>query len=116
MRLSEITLSNRKKVRINDSGRSVGLFSRSLPVGISRKLIEELKKTADLYKDKNVRICLHEGPNSIFQNMIILERKGGYYRPHKHLDKGECFHIIEGRMAVFAFIILNSLLGSHVCT
>ena len=29
-------------------------------------------------------------------NMIIFERKGKYYRPHKHEDKGETFQIING--------------------
>ena len=35
--------------------------------------------------------------------MVILERRGKYYRPHKHLEKGEAFHVIEGRFGIFTF-------------
>ena len=36
--------------------------------------------------------------------MIILERqRGRYYRPHKHSDKDETCHVIEGEIALFLF-------------
>jgi glucose-6-phosphate isomerase len=70
---------------------------------VDRTLIDELKQAAENYKGKNLRICLHPGPDAVFHSMIILERKGNYYPPHKHLEKGESWHIIEGTMGAFVF-------------
>lgn len=103
MKLSEISLDNPKKLRLDEGGRAAAFFCRGLPAMINRKLIEELIHASDKRGGKNIRVCLHDGPDALFHSMIIVERKGMYYRPHKHLEKGECFHIIEGRMGVFAF-------------
>jgi cupin fold WbuC family metalloprotein len=103
METSEIDLNSQDSVRVEQGKKSVAYFCKNEPVRINKKLIAELKKNASAFPDKNLRICLHDTPEALFQNMIILERKNAYYRPHKHLDKGESFHIIEGRMAVFVF-------------
>ena len=103
MGLSGISLRDTEKVRIDEAGRSVGFFSKSLPVSVDRYLIEELKNASLQAGGKNVRLCLHSKPDSLFHSMIVLENRGMYYRPHKHVEKGECFHIIEGRMGVIAF-------------
>jgi cupin fold WbuC family metalloprotein len=101
--LSKIALSDSKKIRVDEGGRSVGFFTKNLPGRVDWELVKELKEAAIRYRNKNVRLCLHDDQDALFHTMIILERKGKFYRPHKHLEKGECFHIIEGRMAVFSF-------------
>ena len=35
--------------------------------------------------------------------MIILERNKNVYPPHKHFNKGECFHVIKGKLKVLIF-------------
>tara|TARA_B100000959_G_C14419587_1_gene393916 strand:- start:91 stop:438 length:348 start_codon:yes stop_codon:yes gene_type:complete len=35
--------------------------------------------------------------------MIIVEESGNYCRPHRHQDKGECFHILEGKLGIISF-------------
>ena len=35
--------------------------------------------------------------------MIILQQKKKFYSPHKHLKKGETYHIIKGSMACVLF-------------
>jgi cupin fold WbuC family metalloprotein len=35
--------------------------------------------------------------------MIIVHKKDHFYRPHKHLLKGEAYHMIEGELMVFIF-------------
>ncbi|MGH7058300.1 MAG: WbuC family cupin fold metalloprotein, partial [Acetobacteraceae bacterium] len=50
-----------------------------------------------------VRLCLHASPDAPFHSMLIHERKGTFYPPHRHAEKGENWHIVEGRMAVFIF-------------
>jgi cupin fold WbuC family metalloprotein len=81
----------------------VAYFCRNKPVKLERRLISELKKVFSSCGSRNVRLCLHESPRSRAHDMIILERKGKYYPPHKHLNKGESFHLIEGRLGVFTF-------------
>ncbi len=103
MKLSYIDLNSQDSVSIDKGKRSTAYFCKKLPARVDGKLIEELKKIIYTLKDKNLRLCLHDNPQDLFQGMIILERSGKYYRPHKHLEKGESFHIIEGRMAVFTF-------------
>jgi glucose-6-phosphate isomerase len=103
MNLSEIILNDPKKIRVDESGKSVGLFCRRLPGRVDKALIEALKRMHAEYPGKNIRLCLHREPEAPFHSMIILEKKGKYYPPHKHLVKGESFHIIEGRMAIFIF-------------
>ena len=51
----------------------------------------------------NARICLHTSPASNFHEMIILERKGYYFPPHKHAGKGQSCHIIVGEALCFVF-------------
>ena len=56
------------------------------------------------YKNKNdVRICLHTSQTSKHHDMIILQQKKNFYLPHKHLRKGETYHIIKGSMICVLF-------------
>lgn len=102
MSLSKIELYNPDSVWIDEGGRAIGFFCKRRPAHVNTDLIDELKVAADRY-GKNVRLCLHDGPDAEFHEMVILERQGKYYRPHKHLTKGESFHILEGMMGAFAF-------------
>ncbi len=52
---------------------------------------------------KDVRICMHKGPNAKHHDMIILQQKRNFYKPHKHLKKGETYHIIKGSMVTLLF-------------
>lgn len=102
--LSFIDLSDPSSIEIDDGPKSIAYFCRNRPVCVNTELISQLKEISrKLSGEKNIRVCLHENPGAKFHNMIILEHKDKYYRPHKHLKKGESFHIIEGLMGVFAF-------------
>ena len=88
---------------VDDSGRSAGIFVKQLPATVDRNMIKLLVKTAEAANGKSIRLCLHDNPAALFHTMVIVDQGGTYYRPHKHIDKGECFHIIEGQMALFTF-------------
>ena len=103
MSISQISLSDQSMVQFDGSGRSGAFFCKNNPVRIDQKLILDLKAKAKEIGDKNIRLCLHMTPEAVFHQMIILEHKSGFYPPHKHLLKGEAFHMIEGSMAVFVF-------------
>jgi cupin fold WbuC family metalloprotein len=59
----------------------------------------------NFYKKNNldVRICLHRNRKSNHHDMIILQQKKNFYKPHKHLKKGETYHIIKGSMICVIF-------------
>ena len=102
---NNISLMDSRQFNIDETGRSIGIFSSELPICVDWKLIEELKEIATSSTDKNVRLCLHSNPDALFHTMIIVEKQGKYYPPHRHVDKGECFHIIKGSMGIFSFDI-----------
>ena len=93
MKISSITLNDKDSVLIDNGKKSLAYFAKKRPVKVDAELIKKLKETISKL-DKNVRLCLHESPDSLFHDMIILERKGKYYRPHKHKKKEESFQHI----------------------
>ncbi len=45
---------------------------------------------------KRIRLCCHKDINDGLHEMLIIHTKGAYVRPHKHLNKSESLHVIEG--------------------
>ena len=80
---------------------------------IDREIVNQLVEESARNGNCNARICLHTSPTANFHEMIILEYRGRYYRPHKHLHKGESCHIIEGKVAMFVFNDDGSV--AHCC-
>ena len=114
MSLSKINLEDSQSVRFDNAGRSAAYFCLNDPVKIDGELIAELKDSAHRLGDNNVRLCLHDSPDASFHEMINLEHRGKYYRPHKHSEKGESYHIIEGKMAAFIFDENGTVVDSNV--
>ena len=70
---------------------------------INYKHINFLKKKVEFSKRKRARICMHNNDNSKLHEMIIILSKETYIRPHKHLNKAESLHVIEGSADVIFF-------------
>lgn len=49
------------------------------------------------------RILLHDSADSSLHDMVIAMKSGYWVPPHKHADKAECYHSIEGRVLFFEF-------------
>jgi len=98
--ISSVILEDPELTWCDPEAKTAGYFCRKMPVRIDFALLEELKGYG---QKQDVRLCLHECPSSDFHEMIILQHKEGYYRPHKHPDKGESYHIIEGVIAICLF-------------
>lgn len=90
-------------VREDTAARSVSFFVQALPIMIDRTLIAEMKQVSAARGDKNVRVCLHSGPDASHHDMVILEHGGGFYPPHRHPGKAETFHVIEGALGVISY-------------
>ena len=103
MKDSKNLLFDSNLFRTDSTGKSIAFFSIKKPIAVNKDLINELKENWLLSPDKNLRICLHDSPSSLFHEMVILETQGKYYRPHKHMNKGESYHIIEGKLGIVNF-------------
>lgn len=110
---SGLDLLDPDRVRRDDTGRSIGFFCRKLPAAVGPETIRALVDAAERSAGRNVRLCLHESPESDFHSMIIFERQGTYYPPHFHETKGETWHVIEGEMAAFVFSEHGDLLEAR---
>ena len=44
-----------------------------------------------------MRLCAHDSPENTLHEMIVALTNDAYVRPHKHFNKAESFHVIEGR-------------------
>ena len=82
---------------------SVIFFDPSPIISIQYNDIKLLKTKALESPLKRARICLHFNNTDTIQEMLIAFCKNSYIRPHRHIDKTESFHIIEGKGVVFFF-------------
>lgn len=87
----------------SEKGKSPAFFCKHPLVQIDKATVEELKKISADSGNQNVRICLHEGSEDLFHDMVILQRSAKYYRPHMHREKIETIHLMEGSLKVFVF-------------
>jgi len=79
------------------------LYCEDAIVKVSPQDIERLKGEALNNKRKRVRICAHRNVEDNPHEMLIIHTKGAYIPPHKHLNKSESFHVIEGVVDVIIF-------------
>jgi len=54
-------------------------------------------------KRQNVRINFHSDSNELHHDMIILQWRGTYVRPHKHQNKSESCFVIKGEHHFIVF-------------
>ena len=65
--------------------------------------IEKLKQKARQNTRRRARICAHSNIDDSIHEMLIVHEKSCYVRPHKHANKTESFHIIEGKADIILF-------------
>ena len=78
---------------------------------VNQKDVEFLKETAEQNKRKRIRLCTHKSINDSLHEMIITHAKDTYVRPHKHINKIESFHVIEGTVDVIVFDDDGNIIG-----
>src|SRR5437868_57411 len=72
--------------------------------------IAVLKEKVLTTPNKRVRICAHKTSADHLHEMLIVISKGSYVRPHRHINKSESFHIIEGELDVIVFNELGEII------
>lgn len=91
------------KFRRDLTAHSVSFFALDQTVTVDDHVIDALITESAAACSRPARICLHTMPDADFHEMVVLERPGHYFPPHRHPFKGESLHVIEGRLAVFTF-------------
>lgn len=72
-------------------------------VEVASKQLESLKIAAKNSTLRRSRLCLHRNTSDQVQEMVIAFCKDSYVRPHRHINKSESFHVIEGELLVVFF-------------
>ncbi len=70
---------------------------------IGREEIEFLKDKCLQNSRQKIRICTHKGPQDRLHEMFIVHTKNAYVKPHKHMNKSESIHVIEGIVDAIVF-------------
>ncbi|WP_449419489.1 WbuC family cupin fold metalloprotein [Phormidium nigroviride] len=79
------------------------LYADEPIVKVNQQDIESLKEMSQHNIRQRIRLCSHKGVDDKLHEMLIVHAKDTYVRPHKHLNKSESFHIIEGSTEVIIF-------------
>lgn len=67
---------------------------------VTLQLLKELAAASPL---KRSRICLHRTSDDRIQEMVIMFARDSYVRVHRHRNKSESFHVVEGLLQVVFF-------------
>lgn len=66
-------------------------------VKLDHSAVEFIKEKAASNPRGRARICAHKDSKDNLHEMIIAIRSDSYIRPHRHHNKIESFHLIEGQ-------------------
>ena len=80
------------------------VFTQTDPIiEVGSAWIERLKAAADQSPLRRARLCLHQQPQDFVQEMILALCHDVLFPPHRHHNKSESFHIIEGELDLIIF-------------
>lgn len=79
------------------------LYSEDAIIVVDRLNVDLLKQQSSRNPRKRIRLCAHGSPDDRLHEMLIVHERDAYVRPHKHLEKTESTHIIEGLVDVVLF-------------
>lgn len=79
------------------------LFVEEGFVTVDPQTIASLKQKALKNKRTRIRLCTHADNDHPVHEMLIVHARGNYIPPHKHINKSESFHVIEGSADLFFF-------------
>ena len=97
MKINNLNLWHDKKAK------SASFYLKNPYVRVNKKFLNFLKDYSKNNKGCDVRICIHESPDSIHHDMVLYQKKKNFYMPHKHNHCGDTYHVIEGKLACFLF-------------
>ena len=78
-------------------------YPEDLIVCFTDQDLESLKEGADSNPRKRIRLCSHPSPADALHEMLIVLKKGACILPHRHPNKSESIHCIEGEADLVLF-------------
>ena len=72
-------------------------------IALAARDLDFLKSQTRRNPRKRARLCTHTGVGDLLHEMIIVNLRDTYVRPHKNTNKPKSFQIIEGMMDVVVF-------------
>ncbi|MGZ0080398.1 WbuC family cupin fold metalloprotein [Methylomonas sp. YC3] len=72
-------------------------------VSIDYSVLTLLNQMAVSSPKNRARVCAHKDNTALIQEMIIQINHGSYICPHRHDNKCESFHLIEGKADIVVF-------------
>lgn len=72
-------------------------------IGLELAALNAVNSLANTSPKRRARICAHKSSSASIQEMIIVIREGSYIAPHRHKNKCESFHLIEGNADIVVF-------------
>lgn len=72
-------------------------------VAVTADDLAALKAAAAASPLRRARICAHPNPEDALHEMVIVMAGDAYIRPHRHRNRSETFHIIDGRLTLLLF-------------
>jgi cupin fold WbuC family metalloprotein len=78
-------------------------YSDSPVILVSREEIRFLKARAGESSRRRATLCTHPNSDASLHEMLIVNMRGTYVRPHSHEGRSESVHVIEGcaRLVLF---------------
>ena len=70
---------------------------------VGAEWIDRLKTVARRHPQRRARLCLHRSGGDRLHEMIIALSRDCLFQPHRHPDKSESYHAIDGRLAIVIF-------------
>jgi len=70
---------------------------------VEPETLQTLREMAAASPLKRSRICLHRTSDDRIQEMVIMFARDSYVRVHRHRNKSESFHVLEGMLQVVFF-------------
>ncbi len=112
------TFFTSRAVRQDAQAKSFSFYSTTAVVSVDREIVRQLVEASGRDPRGRARLCLHQSPESTFHEMVVVERRGDFFRPHKHLTKSESCVMLEGRAAFLVFdhdgaVTHSSVVGSE---
>lgn len=83
------------KLQLNKISDEVFIATEEI-VCFDASVVDFIRECAILAPRGRARICAHKKPSDTLHEMLIGIRHDSYIRPHRHLNKVESFHLVEG--------------------
>jgi cupin fold WbuC family metalloprotein len=77
-----------------------GVYYAAEPVVVSAATIAFLKERAAANPRRRSALCTHPSSAAAQHDMLMVQHRSCYGRPHRHIGRSEAFHVIEGEVVL----------------